>query len=97
MPASGAARPFFSSSNSAPLSPPDRASTLMTSPIERDRFEQAPEGAEQAEEDQQAGEIAQDLAAFVEARREGIEHGALVEGGEALDRPVNAPSSGPRR
>jgi hypothetical protein len=49
---------------------------LMTPPIEPDGFDQAPERAEQAEKDQQAGEIAPRVARFVEAGGDGIEDGA---------------------
>src|SRR4029077_7139459 len=49
-------------------------------------LEQAPEGAEEAKEDEERGEIAQDLAALIKPRLEGIEQGALVERGEAFDR-----------
>ena len=87
MPASGAARPALSSSKSTPASAPVR-SERMTLPTERDRFEQAPEGAEQAEEDQQAAEIAQHLAPVVEPDRDRFQHrGGLLRGeGPAVER-----------
>ena len=47
------------------------------------RLEQAPEGAEQAEEDQQADQIAAELASLVEAGGDRIENGARRERREA--------------
>ena len=41
-----------------------------------DGFDQAPERAEQAEENQQAGHVARDIARFVEAGRDRIENAA---------------------
>ena len=81
MPASGAASPVFRSSNKPPLSLPEVCIAPMTPPLE-----QAPEGAEQAEEDEEAGEIAQDLPALLEPRIEGIEERALMQRREPLDR-----------
>ena len=85
MPASGAARPVFRSSKSAPLSPPEVCIVPMTPPIERDRLEQSPKCAEEAEEDEEPREIAQDLPPFIKPRLEGIEQRALIERSEALD------------
>ena len=79
MPPSGAARPSFSVSNSAPASPP------TFKPVDHladraDGLDQAPEGAEQAEKHQQAGHVAGDVAGFVEPGGDGIQqmpHGLL--------------------
>ena len=65
MPPSGAARPSFRVSNSAPASPPT-LSPSMTLADRADRLDQAPERAEQAEKHQQAGHVAGNVARLVE-------------------------------
>jgi hypothetical protein len=50
--------------------------------------DEAPEGAEQAEEHQQARHVAQDLAALVETRAHRIEQRARGGDGKRLVRPV---------
>ena len=75
MPLSGAARPSRSESNMLPASPP-AFSPWMTLPTELDRLDQAPEGAEQAEEHQQAGHVARDVARLVEPGGDRIEDAA---------------------
>ena len=57
-----------------------------------DRLQQAPEGAEQAEKDQQADEIAGDLARFVEARADRIEDGAQRRGSRSCRAAPSSPS-----
>ena len=47
-----------------------------------DGLQQAPEGAEQAEEDEQAGEIAQHLASVVEPDRDRFEQARCLAGGK---------------
>ena len=79
MPPSGAARPSCSVSNmragiAADLQALDHLADRA------DGLDQAPEGAEQAEEDQQAGHVARDVAGFVEPGRDRIQqmpHGLL--------------------
>ena len=75
MPLSGAARPSLSDSNTAPASPP----TLR--PVDHvadraDGLDQAPERAEQAEEDQQAGHVARHVARLVQPGGDRIEDAA---------------------
>ena len=74
-PAAGAASEFFNSSKSTAASCPVR-SDEMIAPDRADGVDEAPERAEQAEEHQQAGEVAHDLAALVEARADRIEERA---------------------
>ena len=79
MPASGAARPSFRVSNSdagiaADLQPLDHLADRAH------RFDQAPERAEQAEEDQQARHVAGDVAGFIQPGSDRIQqmpHGLL--------------------
>ena len=48
----------------------------MTPPTELDRLDQAPEGAEQAEEDQEPGQVAREVACFVEPGGDRVENAA---------------------
>ena len=66
MPPSGAPSPSLSASNICVESPPT-LSPSITVPHRPDGLDQAPERAEQAEEDQQAGHVARDVARLVEA------------------------------
>ncbi len=75
MPLSGAASPSLSASNTAPASPPG-LSVLITLADRSDGLDQAPEGAEQAEEDQQPGHVARHVARLVEAGGDRIENAA---------------------
>ena len=72
---SGAARPSRSESNTAPASPPTFR-FWITLADRADGLDQAPERAEQAEEDQQAGHVARDVARLVEAGRDRIHQAA---------------------
>ncbi len=57
-----------------------------------DRLEQAPEGAEQAEEDQQADQVAREVAPFVEAGGDAVEHRARGAWPTAAGRSWRSPS-----
>eukprot|EP00657_Telonema_sp_P-1_P005337 TRINITY_DN22616_c0_g1_i1.p1 TRINITY_DN22616_c0_g1~~TRINITY_DN22616_c0_g1_i1.p1 ORF type:complete len:134 (-),score=64.74 TRINITY_DN22616_c0_g1_i1:66-467(-) len=48
-----------------------------------DRLQQAPEGAEQAEEDQQADDVARDVPTFRQPGIDAVEQGAQGHGGQA--------------
>ena len=61
MPPSGAARPSLRVSNSEPASPPTFRPSI-TLPTEPNGLDQAPEGAEQSEEDQQAGRMTREMS-----------------------------------
>ena len=58
-----------------PASPP-AFSPWITPPTELDRLDQAPEGAEQAEEHQESGHVARDVARLVEAGGDRVENAA---------------------
>ena len=66
MPASGPARPDLSWSKTALMSPPPTLMALDHVGHRAHRLQQAPEGAEQAEEDHQRRSVAGQLAAFVQ-------------------------------
>ena len=75
MPLSGAARPSFSVSNIEAESPPG-PHALQHFADRAHGFDQAPEGAEQAEKDQQAGQVARQVARFVETVGDRVENAA---------------------
>ncbi len=82
MPAGGAASPDFIFSRIDPESGPT-SSEPMTWPIEETVSRRPPEGAEQAEEDQKPGHVAQQVARLVEPGADRVEnaaHGHLRNG-----------------
>jgi hypothetical protein len=85
MPASGAERLVFSSSNRTVASPPV-LSEPMIRPDRVHGLDQAPERAEEAEKDQEACEVANELAALVEPGGDRIQKRA--GGSERQRRPA---------